>query len=197
MQATAYPKRPSRPAQVRRPGAGAVPNTRVHDWAQASGRMLVSTFFIATSVSNMGESSFGFGDMSIAEPSLMFNALIYSMAFAVLVGRFVHIAALLLALALLWTSTAELSNGTQDLASYWQDLAIIGALFFMAASKSSAMMPALSRAFSRSQAVTPRRVVPESRLGADQVSGAKMHMSRNSVARPVAMPMFVSRRAEE
>jgi hypothetical protein len=192
-----YPTRPKRPERISPRESLPAKKTDVHIWAQASGRMLISTFFIATSVSNMGESSFGFGDMAIAESSLIFNVMIYSMAFAVLVGRYVHIAALLLALALLWTSSIELTSGAQDLASYWQDLAIIGALFFMAAQKGSAVNSAFARAITRGRVVVPRRVVPDGRVNFDHaVAGAQVHASRNHVARPVAMPMFVSRRED-
>jgi uncharacterized membrane protein YphA (DoxX/SURF4 family) len=193
--ATTTPVRPARPVQVSRPGAAS--NTRVNEWAQASGRMLVSTFFIASAVSNMGDSQFNFQAIALFDSSLVFNAMIYSMAFAVLVGRFLNVAALVLALIMLWSSTAQVTSGEQGLASYWQDLAIIGALFYMAASKSGAVMPALSRAMNRGRAVTPRRVLSESRLFPESVSGAKAHVSRNAVARPVAMPHFVSRREKD
>lgn len=185
MQATVLPTRPSRPQRISRPGAAV--QTRVHDWAQASGRMLVSTFFIAAAVSNMGEASFDFDVFGRADNSLLFNAMIYSMAFAVLVGRFMHIAALLLALVLLWTSTAAVTSGTQEISGYWQDLALVGALLFMAVSNGKA---AAARAASAG-AVLPRRVAPEGREG---IEGNTRQTSRMSVARPVAMPMFVSRR---
>jgi len=194
MQATTYPTRPTRPAQVSRPVAAT--QTRVHEWAQASGRMLVSTFFIASSVSNMGDSPFQFEAIAHVESSVFFNAVIYSMAFAVLVGRYVHIAALLLGLIMLWSSTLQVTSGTQDLAGYWQDLAIIGALFFMAATSGSKVMPTLSRAMGRGKTVTPRRIMSESRVMPDSVAGSQAHVSRHHVARPVASPMFVSRRVE-
>lgn len=196
MQTSTVPIRPSRPTRDARPaapGGKAGSDTRVHHWAQAASRMLVATFFIATSVSNMGEAEFGFGGLAIAESSLIFNAMIYSMAFAVLIGRYMHIAALLLALALLWTSTAEVTGGTQDLASYWQDLAIVGALFFMAAQSGSQVSAAFGRAMARGRTVTPRRVAPGRRAG-DSAAEAPLHPSRHHVARPVAMPMFASRR---
>lgn len=195
MQTSPVPIRPTRPTREARPAARGKdgPDTRVHEWAQAASRMLVSTFFIATSVSNMGETGFGFGALAIADSSLIFNAMIYSMAFAVLIGRFMHIAALLLALALLWTSTAEVTGGTQDLASYWQDLAIVGALFFMAAQSGSPISAAVKRARARGRTVTPRRVAPGAVAG-DGAVNAPVHPSRHHVARPVAMPVFSSRR---
>lgn len=186
MQATVLPTRPSRPQRISRPRVAA--QTRVHEWAQASGRMLVSTFFIAAAVSNMGDASFDFDVFGRADSSLLFNAMIYSMAFAVLVGRFMHIAALLLALVLLWTSTAAVTSGTQEISGYWQDLALVGALLFMAVSNGKAA--AAARAASAG-AVLPRRVTPEGREG---IEGNTRQTSRMSVARPVAMPMFVSRR---
>lgn len=194
MQAQAIPVRPTRNVQTSRPKAVDASATRVHDWAQASGRMLVSGFFIASSVGNMGSGQFGLSAIAHAESSILLNAVIYSMAFAVLVGRFVHISALLLGLAMLWSSTAQLTNGASDLANYWQDLAIIGALFFMAASRGGSAAASATRAFQRGSAVAPRRVLPEGRSMVGHSQTAKVHVSRSHVARPTAAPMFISRR---
>ncbi|WP_155326407.1 hypothetical protein [Alkalilacustris brevis] len=194
MQATVVPKRPQRPKSVSRNAVTDAPETRIHEWAQASGRMLVATFFIASAVSNMGNSHFDFSAIAHAESSIVLNAMIYSMAFAVLVGRYLHVTALVLALAMLWSSTLQVTSGEQELASYWQDLAVIGALFYMAASKSETVAQRLPRAWMRSKSVTPRRVLPEGRVMVDSVAGPGPQVSRNHVARPVAMPVFTSRR---
>lgn len=196
MQAVVVPSRPERPKAVVRNAAATVaaPRAGVHVWAQASGRMLVATFFIASAVSNISDSHFDFSAIAHADSSILFNAVIYSMAFAVLVGRYMNIAALVLALVMLGSSSIQLANGAQQLAGYWQDLAVIGALFYMAATHRSGAAQGQSLALTRSRAVTPRRVVPEGRLLDDGVPGADRQVSRNHVARPVAMPIFASRR---
>lgn len=192
MNSIVQPIRPPLPARPAR--SAAQPNTRVHDWAHASTRMLVSTFFIASAAANMDQSAFHVGALlGPQQTELVFNAMIYGMAFAVLVGRFVHIAALVLALVLLSSSILELSAGLKDLESFWRDLAITGALFAMAVSNGNGFLGAISRRRTKAGVVTPRRPVMLEANSADSAL-PQMH-GRMQVARPVAMPVFRSSRS--
>lgn len=191
MTTAVQPTRPLPRARSARPAAQ--PATRIHDWAQASTRMLVATFFIATAASNTGESAFHIGTLGPQQTELMFNAMIYGMAFAVLVGRFLHVAALVLALVLLTSSIIEIETGLKDLDAFWRDLAISGALFMMAVSRGGTMMPSLARRQANAAQVRPRRPVvlaPDSPT-IDHPQGR----GRMQVARPIAMPVFKSVRS--
>ncbi len=195
MQAVALPVRPVRPvtSPSRPQAAGA--NTNMSEWSMAASRMLVATFFIASAVANMGDNPMAsqFNAIVATDATLIFNAVIYSMAFAVLIGRYVNIAAITLGLILLISSSSNLLSGVNNLEDFWKDLAITGALFAMAASRSGA---AISRLRERIQQrrVAPRRVVPDTGPDAPVTGRPVLHLTQDHVARPMGPATFISRR---
>jgi len=192
--AAAIPVRPARiaPAVRRRSQP-----TEINAWSQAGSRMLVSTFFLISAVTNMGGSdpTGQFDAIIDTEASLIFNAVIYSMAFALLVGRYVHIAAISLGLIMLLSASNGVLQGTQNIQEYWKDLAIVGALFALAVSQGGNPLPAIQRMARSKRTVTPRRVTPPATV-IDMVDGhQRRHETRNHIARPVGPAAFVSRRS--
>lgn len=197
MEAVAIPVRPVRPVspfKEMRVGPGLKTSANMSEWSQAAARMLVATFFIASAVANMGDSAMSdqFSALIDTDATLIFNAVIYSMAFAVLIGRYVHIAAITLGLILLISTSSDLFAGASNLETFWKDLAITGALFAMAASKSGA---AMSRIRASIRTVAPRRVVMANAPDAPVTGRPALYLSRNSVARPMGPVKFVSRRS--
>lgn len=192
--AAAIPVRPARVAPVvRRRGQP----TEINAWSQAGSRMLVSTFFLVSAVANMGgtDPAGQFDQLVQTDASLIFNAVIYSMAFALLVGRYVHIAAISLGLIMLISASNGMIQGTHQLEEYWKDLAIVGALFAIAVSQGGNPLPAIQRMTRSRGVVTPRRVAPPATV-IDMVEGQQRRFeTRNHVARPVGPTAFVSRRA--
>jgi hypothetical protein len=168
-------------------------NPNISEWSQAAARMLVATFFIASAVANMGDTAMSdqFSAIIDTDATLIFNAVVYSMAFAVLIGRYVHIAAITLGLILLISASSDLLAGASNLEAFWKDLAITGALFAMAASKTGAT---LSRMRARMQKVQPRRVVIEAGPDAPVTGRPVLHLSGEHVARPMGPATFISRR---
>ena len=110
---------------------GAAPPA-VSDWAQASGRILVAGFFLASAVSNMGDTALELRPVLHADLGLMAQVVIYGLAFALLVGRNLRLVALALGLVMLGSSSAALLGGGLEQADYWQDLALVGALWLLA-----------------------------------------------------------------
>jgi hypothetical protein len=192
MHAVAIPVRPARPERILSEIDEAKTKRTVNEWSQAAARMLVATFFIASAVANMGDSAMSdqFSAIIDTDATLIFNAVVYSMAFAVLIGRYVHIAAITLGLILLISASSDLLAGASNLEAFWKDLAITGALFAMAASKTGA---SLTRFRARMQKVQPRRVSFEN--GDGPVTGRPvLHLTENHVARPMGPATFISRR---
>lgn len=196
MEAVAVPVRPMRPTSPRAParvGPGLKTNPNLGEWSQAAARMLVATFFIASAVANMGDTAMSdqFSAIIDTDATLIFNAVIYSMAFAVLIGRYVHIAAVTLGLILLISASSDLFAGASDLETFWKDLAITGALFAMAASRSGA---AMTRFRASMRTVAPRRVALANAPDAPVTGRPALYLGRDSVARPMGPAMFISRR---
>lgn len=196
MQAVAIPVRPVRPVSAPVRPRVAVGQNTISEWSQAAARMLVATFFIASAVANMGDTGLSsqFNALIDTDATLIFNAVIYSMAFAVLIGRYVNIAAVTLGLILLISSSSNLLSGASNLEMFWKDLAITGALFAMAASRSGAAMARLRARLQTPAAVSPRRVVADTSPDAPVTGRPVLHLTQGHVARPMGPPMFVSRR---
>jgi len=194
MQAVAVPVRPARPVMAPQIVRPADERRDLSEWSQAAARMLVATFFIASAVANMGNGAMAdqFNAIVDTDATLIFNAVIYSMAFAVLIGRYVHIAAVTLGLILLVSSSSDLLSGATNLEVFWKDLAITGALFAMAASRSG---PALSRVRAHMRRnVVPRRVMPDNDPDTPVTGRPVLHLTQNHVARPMGPATFISRR---
>lgn len=165
-------------------------------WSHAGARMLIAAFFIVTAVSNMDGSGAQVIEIDPAlqsEAAFLLNAVIYSMAFALLVGRYVHIAAITLGLIMLLGSASAMMAGEVTLQDYWRDLVIVGALFALAVTQGGSVLPRAHRlARPGKAAVVPRRVRPVDRAAMDERTAAMMaslegqQELRHHVARPMA-----------
>lgn len=192
--ASAIPVRPARVTPVVRRRNQP---TSIKNRSQAGSRMLVSTFFLITAVTNLGGSNEAgqFEAIIDTQASLIFNAIVYSMAFALLVGRYIHIVAISLGLIMLLSATNGMMEGTQTVQEYWKDLAIVGALFAIAVQQGGNPLPSIQRIARAKRTVTPRRVAPPATVIAMVDGQQRRQETRNHVARPIGQAAFASRRA--
>jgi len=169
-------------------------------WSQAGARMLIAAFFIVSAIANLsgnGAPALELDPALQSEAAFLLNAVIYSMAFALLVGRYVHIAAITLGLIMLMSSASSMMAGDIALHDYWRDLVIVGALFALAVTQGGSVLPRAKRLVrTGNAAVVPRRVRPPSANVAMLDTPEGRHELRNHIARPVARTGFVSSRLD-
>ena len=164
-------------------------------WATVMARMLLSSFFIAGAVSDMvydGVSPFLY--IPQADVTLLLNCIVYGMAFLVLAGRYVHIAAVFLALITMWFGYNAYVAGIDTLADMWRNFAISGALMTMA-TQSHVHERAAVRQRSRAK-VTPRRIASaRDGISTGQTRDPREAELKRLAARPVTRtPTFATRR---
>lgn len=164
-------------------------------WATVMARMLLSSFFIAGAVSDIvydGVTPFLY--IPQADVTLVLNCIVYGMAFLVLAGRYVHIAAVFLALITMWFGYNAYAAGIDTLADMWRNFAISGALMTMA-TQSHVHERAAARQRRRAK-VAPRRIA----TARDSISTRETQDPREAdmarmAARPVTRtPTFSTRR---
>lgn len=168
-------------------------------WAHGAARMLVSSFFIVASVSDMTTQA-GNPFLAVPQVDLAFalNIIVYCMAFALMVGKFVHIAGAFLALITMWFGYNAYAAGLDTLADLWRNFAISGALMTMATQAHVTRDTTRTAGRRRTRGkVIPRRITPRTdEIGTEQASPRSREM-RHAVARPVTQaPVFATRRSQ-
>ena len=142
--------------------------------AQNLVRILISSYFIAVSLGLIsGTDGSILAQQVLPDPAASFvgNAIVFGLAYLVMMGIWLRPAALLLALTMFWSS--YIANfgpeGPLAVGEFWRDLALIGALFMTYAQSGPrqltrrAMMrftPKVRR-ITPEQTVQPRRVIPQ------------------------------------
>lgn len=97
-------------------------------------RVLIASYFVAVSIGLIsGTGGIPLASQLMAEPFATYvgNAVVFSLAYLVMMGIWLRPAALLLALTIFWSSYLVnfSTGGAQAMGDFWRDLALIGALF--------------------------------------------------------------------
>lgn len=164
-------------------------------WATVMARMLLSSFFIAGAVSDIiHDGATPFLYIPQADVTLLLNCIVYGMAFLVLMGRYVHIAAVFLALITMWFGYNAYAAGIDTLADMWRNFAISGALMTMA-TQAHVHERAETRQ-RRGAKVAPRRIAPvRDVISTGETRDPREAELARAVARPVTRtPTFATRR---
>ncbi len=136
-------------------------STQVSRTVLSTVRILIASYFLATATGLVLEPSNRtlFGSVMLADhANLAATIYLFITAFAIMVGKAVRPAALLLAIYIFWSGFLhyDFSDSADALSKFWRDMALLGAILLIAVTE-----PGGSGRFTlRRRAVAPRRVAP-------------------------------------
>ena len=159
-------------------------------------RVLIASYFLATAtglILEPGSRTFFDGVLPADSAAFATTMYLFVTAFAIMVGKLVRPASLLLALYIFWSAFVhfELGSSPAALGSFWRDMALLGAVLLVAVTE-----PGGSDSFRLwRRGVAPRRIVPQ-RPALDD-NGEPAATPRPAPTRPAATrsPQFASARA--
>lgn len=182
--------------------AAAAQPEHLNQSAQNLVRILISSYFIAVSLGLI----YGTDGSVLAESllpgehaGLIGNAVVFGLAYLVLMGIWLRPAALLLALTMFWSSYIANfgAEGPLAVGEFWRDLALIGALFLTYAQSGPrafsrrAMLrfsPKARRITPSQKSVAPRRVSVQAPVRS-KITPIAPHLAAKRSAKPAADPV--------